>query len=81
MSYSVCACCKEMVPMYEKYCKSCLQKDKSLVQVDDFHDPRRNSEPKPEVIASHTCHNCGENYSWLNHTVCPKCFSWPKVQP
>ena len=27
-----------------------------------------------------SCQDCGHNYSMLNHTVCPKCFAWPKLK-
>lgn len=82
MSYSVCAKCNEMVPLYEKYCERCLRKDRTLVQDADFHNPARMSEPKPDsVVTDRVCHNCGERYSWLTHTVCPECYSWPLVEP
>jgi NMD protein affecting ribosome stability and mRNA decay len=80
MSYSVCAKCNEMVPLYEKYCSRCLRKDSSLVQDSDFHNPSRCSEPN-SVTTDRVCHSCGERYSWLTHTVCPKCYAWPTPQP
>ena len=81
MSYSVCVRCQEMVPLYEKYCSDCLRKDVSLVQDVEFHNPNRQSEPKA-VVTDRICHNCGEHYSWLTHTVCPACFSWSeRVKP
>lgn len=36
MSYSSCASCEAMVPAYEKYCRTCLNRFPQLRQVVDF---------------------------------------------
>jgi phosphoenolpyruvate carboxylase len=36
VSYSVCIACERMVPLYEKYCESCLKRYPHLKQVEDF---------------------------------------------